>query len=85
MKMITKSGPFDGIASDAPVTSGVRALGFGSVRERRLASIDVPSTGGVRPQAGTSAPTGIAAHAWMPTTTADDQARTRVQTSSPPV
>ena len=83
--MITKSGPVDGFAHDAPVTSGVRALGFGSVRERRLASTDVPSTGGVRPQAGTIAPVGTAGMAGAPTTTADDQARTRVLTWRPPV
>jgi hypothetical protein len=83
--MIMKSGPFDGIAHDAPVTSGVRALGFGSVRERRLASIDAPSTGGVRPQAGTNVPAGTAATASAPTTTADDQARIRVLTWRSPV
>ncbi len=83
--MITKSGSFDGIAHDAPVTSGVRALGFGSVRERRLASTDVPSTGGVRPLAGTIAPATADDMAWTLIPTADDQARTRVLTWSPPV
>ena len=83
--MITKSGPVDGFAHDAPVTSGVRALGFGSVRERRLASTDVPSTGGVRPQAGTIVHVVNADMAGAPITTADDQARARVLSWRPPV